>query len=110
MTRIAMVATRKITAKAIAHAAEQGDSTALEVYRISGKYLGRGLSVLIDILNPEKIVIGSIFTRSRKLLIDAMQKEIDAEALSISRGCCRIVGARLGEALGDYAAVATALI
>lgn len=101
---------KDITAKAIAHAAEQGDSTALEVYRISGKYLGRGLSVLIDILNPEKIVIGSIFTRSRKLLIDAMQKEIDAEALPISRGCCQIVGARLGEALGDYAAIATALI
>ena len=101
---------KDITAKAIAHAAEQDDSTALEVYRISGKYLGRGLSVLIDILNPEKIVIGSIFTRSRKLLIDAMQKEIDAEALPISRGYCQIVGARLGEALGDYAAVATALI
>ena len=99
-----------ITAKSIADAAERGDPVAREVYRISGEYLGRGLSVLIDILNPEKIVIGSIFARSQSLFFEAMKKEIKKEALSPSADCCQIVAARLGEAIGDYASVTTALI
>lgn len=99
-----------ITAKSIADAAAKGDPTAREVYRISGKYLGKGLSMLIDILNPEKIVIGSIFARNQALFCEAMKKEIAKEALSFSANCCQIVAARLGEAIGDYASVATALI
>ncbi len=99
-----------ISAKAIALAAEKGDSTALEVYRISGRYLGRGLSILIDLLNPEKIVIGSIFARSGKLLIETMNEELRKETLPPSLECCRIVSAKLAEEIGDYAAVATALI
>ena len=100
---------KDITAKSIADAAAKGDPTACEVYRLSGEYLGKGLSVLIDILNPEKIVIGSIFARSREFFIEAMQKEIEKEALPISASCCQIVAANLGESLGDYAAIATAL-
>ena len=101
---------KDVSAKEIALAADSGDPTALEVYRISGKMLGRGLSVLIDILNPERIVIGSIFARSGHLLLEAMQEEINKEALSVCRDCCKIVGAKLAENIGDYAAVATALI
>ena len=99
-----------ITAKSIADAAAKGDPTARAVYRISGKYLGKGLSMLIDILNPEKIVIGSIFARNQALFYEAMEKEIAKEALCFSADCCQIVAARLGEAIGDYASVATALI
>lgn len=99
-----------ITAKSIAVAAEKGDPTAYEVYRISGRYLGKGLSILIDILNPEKIVIGSIFARNQSLFLEEMEKEIKKEALSLSANCCQIVSAKLGEAIGDYGAVATALI
>ncbi|MBQ9913859.1 MAG: ROK family protein [Clostridia bacterium] len=98
-----------ITAKAIAEAADCGDETALEVYGICGEYLGRGLSVLIDILNPEVIVIGSIFARSGHLLRESMEKIIKKEALTASAECCRILPAVLGESIGDYAAVATAL-
>ena len=99
-----------ITAKSIAHAAYAGDETALEVFRISGEYLGRGLSVLIDILNPECIVIGSVFARSQDLLWPSAEKIIQEEALCFSANCCRVVPAALGEQIGDYAAVATALL
>ena len=98
-----------VTAEAVAKAADSGDETAAEVYRICGEYLGRGLSVLIDILNPEVIVIGSIFARSAHLLEDKMKEMIEKEALSVSAGCCEILPAELGENIGDYAAVATAL-
>ena len=98
-----------ITAASIANAAKNGDETALAVYRESGYYLGRGLSVLIDILNPERIVIGSIFARSGELLWKYAKEEIEKEALGVSAACCEVVSAALGENIGDYAAIATAL-
>mgnify|MGYP004663128685 FL=1 len=99
-----------ITAKTVADAADAGDETAIEVYRICAEQLGRGLSVLIDIINPEKIVIGSIFARSENLIRESMEKMIRKEALPQSAVCCKVVPANLGERIGDYAAVATALL
>ncbi len=98
-----------ISAKSIAEAADKGDETAIEVYRICGEYLGRGLSVVIDILNPQVIVLGSIFARSHHLLWESTQEIIKQEALPLSAGCCQVVPAELGESIGDYAAIATAL-
>ena len=98
-----------VTAKTIADAAYAGDKTALEVYRICGTYLGKGLSIVIDLLNPEKIVIGSVFSRSKDLLWESAKEEIEKEALALSAGCCEIVPAALGEQIGDYAAIAVAL-
>lgn len=100
----------KLTAKSIAEAADKGDEKALEVYRVSGEYLGRGLSIIIDILNPEVIAIGSVYTRSEKLFAESMKKEIEKEALKVSYDCCKILPATLGENIGDYAAVSTALL
>ena len=96
------------TAKAIGDAAEAGDETALEVYKISGEMLGRGLSILIDLLNPQKIVIGSIFERSRDLLWPHCKKYIDKEALGGAAAVCEVVPAALGNSIGDYAALITA--
>lgn len=101
---------KDITAKSIADAARQGDETALRVYEICGEYLGKGLSVLIDILNPQRIVIGSVFARSGDLLRPAMERVIAKETLPLSASCCQVVPAQLGEQIGDYAAIATALL
>jgi glucokinase len=98
-----------VSAVSLAKAAKEGDTAALEVYHASGKMLGRGLSLIIDVLNPERIVIGSIYARSGELFADAMEKELEKEALSISREVCRILPAALGEQIGDYAAIATAI-
>lgn len=100
----------EVTAKSIAQAANNGDETAIEVYKTCGEQLGLGLSVLIDILNPERIVIGSIFARSGNLLKDTALEVIKKEALQSSAECCEVVAAQLGEQIGDYAAVATALL
>lgn len=99
-----------VTAKSVAEAADAGDVTAREVYRICGEYLGRGLSILIDILNPEVIVIGSVFARSHHLLWEAAKQQIEKEALSAAAACCAVVPAELGESIGDYAAIATAIL
>ena len=101
---------KDVTAKSIADAARQGDETALRVYEICGEYLGKGLSVLIDILNPQRIVIGSVFARSGDLLRPAMERVIAEETLPLSASCCQVVPAQLGEQIGDFAAIATALL
>ena len=97
-----------ITAHTVAIAAREGDTTAQEIFSTVGEYLGRGLSVLIDILNPQKIVIGSIFLRCEDLLREGMEKAIKREALSLSSNVCEIVPVGLGEQIGDYAALAVA--
>lgn len=98
-----------VTAKTVADAAHAGDGTALEVYRVCGEKLGRGLSILVDILNPERIVIGSIFARSRDLLWESARSVMEEETLSASLDCCEVVPAALSENIGDYAAIAAAL-
>lgn len=97
------------TAKDIAMAASDGDTTAKEIYSLSGKYLGRMLAILMDILNPECVVIGSVFARSEGLLRPSMEEEIRKEALSYTADYCDIRPAQLGDQIGDYAALITAV-
>ena len=94
--------------KPVADAAHAGDELAKSIYRECGFYLGRGLSLLIDIINPEVIVLGSIYERSGDLLEQAAMEVIDQEAIAASAACCRIVGAKLGDQIGDYAALSVA--
>lgn len=101
--------TAEITAKDIAVAADNGDETAKKVYSVCGEYLGRGLSILIDILNPEKIVIGSIYQRSENLLAKYVNESIEKEALRVSAACCEIVPAALGNDIGNIAALSVAV-
>lgn len=98
-----------ITAQSVALAAQNQDPTACEVYRLCGEMLGRGLSILIDLLNPERIVIGSIFVRASELLIPSMREAICAEALPANAAMCQILPAVLGEQLGDVAALSIAI-
>ena len=97
------------TARDVALAAAAGSPEALEVLRESGRWLGRGLAILIDLLNPEVIVLGSIYCRAGHFLEEAMREELEREALPTPLEACRIVPAALGERLGLTAAVAVAL-
>ena len=98
-----------VTAKSIAEAAYAGDETAREVYRMVARYLGRGLALIIDVLNPEVIILGSIFGRSRDLIEPYMLEVVHREAIGFSAAKCRIVPAGLGEHIGDMAALVLAV-
>ncbi|MBP5217487.1 MAG: ROK family protein [Bacteroidales bacterium] len=97
-----------ITARTVAEAARRGDTLAKEVYSTSAKYLGKGLSIVIDILNPELIVIGSIYARNEDLLKPLMEEVLSKEALPLANKVCRVVPAALGESIGDFAALSVA--
>jgi glucokinase len=100
---------RKLTAKSVAEAAVAGDPDANEIIRVSGEYLGRGLSILIDILNPECIVIGSIYARNEELFKPHIERILLREAIPSAVKVCTIKPALLGDAIGDYAALCVAL-
>jgi len=100
----------KITARDVAEAAFSGDKTAIKILEISGEYLGKGLSIIIDILNPQKIVIGSIYARCRQFIEPACMEVVRREALDPARAVCRIVPAALGEQVGDFASLSVAMV
>ncbi|PZR24372.1 MAG: sugar kinase [Citrobacter freundii] len=97
-----------VTAKSIAEAAMKGDETAIAVYDLSSEYLGRALAMLIDVLNPELIILGSIYGRAKQLIEKKMWAAIHREAFKDSVDACRIVAAGLGESIGDMAALSLA--
>ena len=98
----------KITAADVGQGALRGDELCLEILSTSGSYLGRGLGILVDILNLELVVIGSIFSRCEKFLRPAMEAALQQEARSEALDCCRIVPAALGEKIGLYASLCAA--
>lgn len=97
-----------ITAKTVAEAAKDGDELAKSIFRTSATYLGKALSIVIDMLNPEVIAIGSIFVRAEELIRPFMEAAIAKEALPGAYAVCKILPAELGEAIGDIASLSLA--
>lgn len=97
------------TAETIADAARRGDCVARAVFAESGRRYGQALALLIDLFNPDCIVIGSLWLRCRDLLGPEMRRVLRAEALPVSRRSCRIVPSRLGEKIGNYGSICVAL-
>ena len=99
---------KDLSCKQLCELADAGDADARRVLEKSADYLGRALAVLIDILNPERIVIGSIYARAERHFKDGALSAIRREALSLSSGACEIVPAGLGDSIGDIAALSIA--
>ncbi len=74
-----------------------GDKFCLAVYKKSGEMLGKTLSILIDVLNPELIVIGGVYMRAEELLYPYALKEMEKESLANALSAVRIVPAKLSE-------------
>ena len=97
-----------INAKMVAIAASKGDVVANEIIKISAEYLGKALAILIDTLNPQCIVIGSIYARNVKLFKPHIDKMLKLEAIPAAVKVCEIKPAQLGDSIGDYAALCVA--
>ena len=87
---------------------DAGDKFCTAVFRESAEKLATILAYTIDILNPEVISLGGVFMRQADRFMEIVNPILEREALSLSRGVCRIVPAGLGESIGDYAALAVA--
>ncbi len=97
-----------LTARDIGLAAAANDEVAIRIVAETGRRLGDALAILVDLLNPERIVIGGLALRLGETLLGPARSRMQAESLPSSAAACRIVPAQLGESIGDVAALCVA--
>ena len=96
LTEIVEGKLENITAEQVSTAAQNGDSLALEIIMQAATYLGVGLVNLVNIFNPEIVVIGGGMSRMGELLFDPARKVVGERAFPVSAEVVRIVPAQLG--------------
>jgi glucokinase len=101
----------QVTPRLLNEAARAGDAFALEQFRIAGRYLGIGITNMLHVFNPERIVIGgSVWLRCQEFLVDTVWETIRARAQSPEYWqALSIVPAALGDDVGLLGAVALAV-
>ncbi len=105
----ASAAGEEITSEHVYEAARRGDAEALVVMNGMGRILGIGIANLINIFNPEMIVIGGRVKDAWPLFIDATREEIRRRSFEVPAGRTRIVPSKLGDDAGIVGAAAAAL-
>jgi len=98
----------QVSARDVLHAAQAGDKLALRIIAICGRKLGETLGILVDVLNPERIVIGGLAMRFGELVLAPARKWMRKEALAHAAAVCKVVPAELDERIGDVAALCLA--
>jgi glucokinase len=96
------------TAQAINATARAGDPRARSVLRVAGEHLGRGMALLVDLLAPEVIVLGSLAARLEAVYLQSALETLRLEALPATLEHCQIRHAQLADRLGDVAALCVA--
>jgi glucokinase len=82
---------------------------AIRIVNTSGKKMGEALAILVDILNPECIVVGGLAMRLGELILKPARMAMKREALKQAVDVCRLVPSSLGERIGDVAALCIAM-
>ncbi|MEA2063852.1 MAG: ROK family protein [Gemmatimonadota bacterium] len=93
----------ELTCEQVHLEARQGDQAALDVFLEMGRHLGRGLSYLVNILDPEVIIFGGSVSQAFDLFIEPLEQEISRHR--IKRNSTRFVKAKLGKLAPLYGAV-----
>ncbi|MDX2208455.1 MAG: ROK family protein [Gemmatimonadales bacterium] len=91
----------RVTAATVYEAAAAGDLFADEVVRDTARYLGVGVANLLNIFNPDRVVIAGGVTRAGNHLFEPLRREVARRAFRPAVDSCTIVPA----ALGDHAGV-----
>lgn len=89
-----------VTPADIARAAQEGDEVAVETMAETGYYVGIGVANVINMLNPDIVVVGGGIARAGNVLWEPLLRTANALALTHSRDSCRIVPAELGDDAG----------
>ncbi|MEO8945728.1 MAG: ROK family protein [Gemmatimonadaceae bacterium] len=97
----------RLTAHVVYEAARRGDTTAREVVRDTARFLGTGLSNLINIFNPDTVVLAGGVTQAGEALMLPLHAEVKRRAFKPAVDACRIVLGSLTDSAGVVGAVAT---
>ncbi len=95
-----------ITAAHVVDAAREGDTFAIQVLEEAGAYMGVGIANLIQILNPERVIIGTIAVHAGDLILNPIRAAVREYTWARSLEVCEIVPAALGDRAQDLAAIA----
>jgi glucokinase len=98
----------KISAKIISEAYDLGDNLAIEVMHETGRILGFGLSNIINLLNPEMIIVGGGMSAAGDRLLNTVRETVAGHALKLSSKACKIQEAQLGGRAGMIGAASYA--
>jgi len=85
-----------LSPRLVAQAAKQGDRFSQEIWRETGEHLGTALAGLVNILNPDTIVLGGGIAQNRHLLFDAVTRTIRKKAFPIASRSVKVMPAALG--------------
>jgi glucokinase len=96
----------QVTAQTVYQAAQDGDDLALEVVRDTARFLGAGIANLVNILNPEVVVITGGVTQAGDRLFAPLRIEVKRRAFKPAVESCRIVPGALPGTAGVCGAVA----
>lgn len=105
LLELAQGSVEALDARVVASAARAGDAVAQDILRCAATYVGIGLANVVNILNPELIVLGGGVTRMGELLFDPVREVIAQRAMPVMRAV-RIVPAALGGDVVLFGAVA----
>ena len=94
------IPTAELTSERIASVAIGRDPLAIEVFRKAGAYLGIAMANVVNIFNPEMIVIGGGVSAAFDLFAPWAQAEVLKRAFSVPAKRCRIVKAACGDDAG----------
>jgi glucokinase len=105
----ALAAGRDITGALVTELAHDGDPAAREVMTLMGERLGLGVVTLVNIFNPEVVVVGGGAIAAGELLLAPAREVVARRALPINREDVRLVSARFGAESGMLGAACMAL-
>ena len=96
----------RITAQVVYEAAHDGDAYALETVRDTAKLLGAGVANIVNIFNPEVVVICGGVTLAGERLFGPLRSEVQRRAFKPAWEVCRILPGTLTGTAGVYGAAA----
>jgi glucokinase len=98
-----------ITAKELAIAADQGDPEAKNIFDKAGKYLGRAISTVANLLSPELVIVGGGISRSGNLIMEPLEREFSVHTMDAIIETTTIRRSKLGVDASVVGAMALAL-
>jgi glucokinase len=89
-----------VDGRAVYRAAQKGDRVACEAFARMGSALGVGIANLINLLNPEKVVLGGGLCHAWRFFIAPLRQEVKQRAFAPVARRVKIVRAAVGEDAG----------
>jgi glucokinase len=90
----------KISGEEVFARAKKGEIAARQAFAQAGHFLGIGLSIAMNLLNPDKILLGGAVMSAGKFLLSPALEEAKRRAYRASYQCCTIKKASLGNKAG----------